>query len=167
MGYRNLVLIVVLAIVSNYSIGQKRNNQQSIDRYSDSIVLSYLIKYFPNDSLWKKEIIRNGKVQKIRKYYDYVSFSLPVENTTKIIKIVNFGALIEHTPSFMLVMKMSDNVAEEHFVLGKESLEEDLITMQQLFSSLPTAVKEKHKLEVMDIFLQSRLGIGQTSCYIY
>lgn len=67
----------------------------------------------------------------------------------------------------MLVMKMADNVAEEHFVLGKKSLEEDLITIQQLFSSLPTTVKEKYKLEVMDIFLQSRLGIGQTSCYIH
>jgi hypothetical protein len=167
MRNRQLVLMLTLGIVSNYSFAQKRDIYKSADKYSDSLVLSYLISYFPDDSISKKEITRNGKTWNIRRYYDYVSFALPIENKSKCIKIVNFGAFIEHSPSFMLIMRMSGYFAVEHFVLGQESLEKDLITIQKMFSSLSNEVQEKYKLEVMDIFLQSKRGITQTSCYLH
>ena len=158
------LLMLSLVISSIFCSGQKNIDYQTIDNYSDSIALSYLMQFYPTDSLAKKEILIDGAVQKVKRYYSYLSFNLPFKYR---IKVISFGALIEHTPSFMLVIRKLDNNAEEHFVLGRTSLEEDLMRIHQLFSSLPSQVSDKYKLEILEIFLQCKRGITQTARYIH
>jgi hypothetical protein len=148
----------------NYSVAQKKDIGDSITNHEDSIALSLLVKYFPNDSIANQELIIDGKKNKIKKYYAYLSFSLTL-NKSKKIRIINFGTYAEHNPHFILIMKLSNNIISRSSMLGKEKLEKDLSSLGLFFNSL--SVTEKYKLEMLDIFLQTRRGKLITDKYLH
>lgn len=166
MRYKQFFSVIFFGIMFNYSFAQKSNSCKTITKNEDSVILSLLVKYFPNDSISNKHLIINGKINDIQKYYGYLSYRLSLNKNAEI-RIVNFGTYIEHNPNFMLVIKMSDNNIEDSFVLGKGKLEDDLQLIEKLFSSSLNTVNENYKLEILEIFLQSRLGVLQTKCYIH
>ena len=67
MVYRQLIVTVLFVIGFNHSFAQKTNICGTVDNYQDSMVLQYLVSYFPGDSISNKQNIVNGKIQQIRK----------------------------------------------------------------------------------------------------
>ena len=166
MRYKKYLFVIVFGLMSNYGFSQKPDGCKNITNYEESVILRLLIKYYPSDSISKKHLVINGKINNIKKYYGYLSFRLPI-NKNEEIRIINFGTYSEHNPNFMLVLKRFGDNLEESFVLGKNNLEQDLKLLDNLFSSFLKGVDEKYKLEILNLFLQFKQGVLQTHCFIY
>lgn len=153
MNYK-LVLSIVLSLNHYSSIAQTDSNLK--DHFSDSIS-AYLLKLYPNPA---ENVLGNGR------NFKYLSFRLPVKNKSDTAEMLNFGENSTHRPSLMLLLIVSGHVNLKQVLLGFESLESDLATIKDFFLLYPD-MKEKYKLELLDIWLQSRKGIIKTDCYIH
>lgn len=129
-------------------------NELTKNYYIDSIINNFFLLNYPDD-----DIKGNGR------YYEYNSFRLPIKNRADTIKIINFGENSTHRPRLMMVLITSLNKPIRQYILGKESAEYDLNTLENLFLLFP--LQEDFKLEILDIWLQSRKGILKTNCYIH
>ncbi|MHA4811760.1 hypothetical protein ACX0G9_26925 [Flavitalea flava] len=154
MNYK-IILPVFLILSSISSVAQISSDIK--DHFSDSIVSSYLVKLYPS---LDENVLGNGR------NYRYLSFRLPIENKSDTIEILNFGENSTHRPSLMLVLIVSGNSSSKQLLLGLESLELDLASIKNFFLLYP-GVKKRYKLEILDIWLQSRKGVIKTDCYIH
>jgi hypothetical protein len=154
MNYKSILSIVI--IFNNYSsIAQTGSDIK--DHFCDSILSAYLLKLYPNPD---ENILGSGR------NYKYLSFRLPIENKSDTVKILNFGENSTHRPSLMLLLIVSGHINSKQVLLGFESIESDLAIIKDFFLLYPD-IKKKYKLEILDIWLQSRKGIIKTDCYIH
>ena len=154
MNYK--IIVFIFFILNNYSSTAQLSSDIK-DHFSDSIVSAYLLKLYPNPD---ENVLGNGR------NYKYLSFRLPIEKKIDTIKILNFGENSTHRPSLMLLLIISGNLNSKQLLLGFESLESDLVSIKDFFLLYPD-IRKKYKLEILDIWLQSRKGIIKTDCYIH
>jgi hypothetical protein len=127
------------------------------DQFDSSIISKYLLKLYPDTD---ENVLGSGR------HYDYVSFYLPVKTTRDTFKILNFGENTTHRPSLMLILVKSEKSNLREILLGEKSIETDLVILRNLFDSY-VALEKNYKLEILDIWLQSRKGIEETSRYLH
>jgi len=149
------IILYPLLILNIFSLKAQFCNEIK-DHFSDSLVSSYLLKLYPDP---RENVLGNGR------NYRYLSFSLPIKSELDTIKILNFGENSTHRPCLMLLLIVSRNINSKQLLLGLDSLESDLESIKTIFR-LYTEIREKYKIEILDIWLQSRKGIIKTDCYL-
>ena len=165
--YKKSLFVILFAILVNYGFSQKLSICNNITPVEDSIILRLLVKYYPNDSIAKKYLVINGKINNIKKYYGYLSFRLALDKNFEV-RVINFGTYSEHNnPNFMLVLKYCEDNLEESFVLGRNNLEKDLKQLNNFFSFFFKTEDEKYKLDILYLFLQCKRGVLRTNTFIY
>ncbi len=138
---------------------------QEMNKWSDSIAVSFLNKQGFGESIGVKKDTINGKVKVGRDYYCYMSFRLQLHDSSTVF-LMNFGAYDSEGKNYIMVV---DKLANKKFFffLGENSFEEDLNKLSTYFKSKGKELKEKYKLEICDLFLRSRRGQIETPKYIH
>jgi hypothetical protein len=127
--------------------------------------MSCLKKIYPNENFLEREVARGNSIDTVRNYYHYNSFSLSFGRDNEDLVIINFGAFIEHSPVYMLVFKVTGQNFGNQLLLGNQSLENDLKSLQSVFCCWGLKINEECKIEILDIYLQSKQGKLKTSIY--
>jgi hypothetical protein len=156
---KHIFCFLLLLCLGSYSLiaqNPKDSGTDITDTFSNHIIDSCLLSLYPNAD---EHILGHGR------NYRYLSFRLAIENKPDSVKIINFGEKSTHRPSLMLVLVISNSKLVNQILLCRHSLDSDFAPLKGFFALYP--IKEKYKLEILDIWVQSRKGVIRTDCYIH
>ncbi len=160
-----LFLFALLLILSVDGTAQASKKDEHTEFYNDSIALDYLKDIYPDRNIGWSEILLNNKRQKVRNFHSQVCFRLPAVSNDTIVA-VSFGINSDHEPCFMLVIWKNDqNIAR--VLLGKESLNAEVSSLQNFITNLAHPIEEKYQLELWDLFVKCRQGVSNMPLYIH
>jgi len=153
-----VIRIWVILLLNNHSaVGQSPAAADMTDKYLKNIIDSCLLKLYPDSD---EHVLENGR------NYRYLSFRLTIKDKTDTIEMINFGENSTHRPSLTLLLFISSRELVDQIMLCQRSLESDLKALTDFFSR-HEPVAERYKLEMIDIWVQSRKGIIKTDCHIH
>lgn len=133
-----MVSLIILAILS-FCLATA--SPQEMNKWSDSIAVSFLNKQGFGESIGVKKATVNEKVKVGRDYYCYMSFRLQLHDSSTIF-LMNFGAYDSEGKKYIMVI---DKILNKRFFffIGENGFEEDLNKLSAYFKSKGRELKEK------------------------
>ncbi|MBN9386217.1 MAG: hypothetical protein J0H74_35995 [Chitinophagaceae bacterium] len=138
---------------------------QEISKSCDSLALSFLHENYPQDNIGFRTDTTNGKVRTGRNFYSYESFHLRINDILSIF-LINFGLYDSEGGNYVVIID-KEKSDKTYLFLGKNSLEDDLAQLNKYFMSKKSILKNRYKLEILDLFLRCKKGQIKTPVYIH
>jgi len=157
---RRIVLIILLVVGLSALVKSQENSKSC-----DSLALSFLHENYPKDFIGFRNDTINGKVRTGRNFYSYESFRLCI-NDERSIFLINFGLYDSEGGNYVVIID-KDKSDKTYLFLGKGSLEDDLTQLNKYFISKTSILKNRYKLEMLDLFLRCKKGQIKTPVYIH